>query len=64
MFLDDDGRYYLYYATYPSLYIYVQPMKGPLKKKGNPAKLIEPTEPWEKKHINVTEAPRTPWTMP
>lgn len=61
MFRDDDGRLYLYYATYPSLNIYVQAMdtllmKGPV----GPVKLLEPTEPWERKHILVTEAP---WIM-
>ena len=58
MFLDDDGRHFLYYATYPGLNIYVQEMVSPLRKKNAPpVKLLEPTAPWEKKHIQVTEAP-------
>ncbi len=58
MFRDDDGRLYLYYATYPSLNIYVQEMESFLTKKAAPpVKLLAPTEPWERKHILVTEAP-------
>ncbi len=57
MFLDGDGQYYLYYASYPALEIYVQPMVTPLKKKGRPTHLISPDRPWERKYINVTEAP-------
>jgi beta-xylosidase len=57
MFMDDDGRYYLYYASYPALEIYVQPMDGPVNKKGNPKLIISPSEPWERKLITVTEAP-------
>ena len=58
MFFDEDGKYYLYYATYPSLNIFVQEMETPLiKKNTHPVKLLEPSEPWEMKHINVTEAP-------
>ncbi len=58
MYLDKDGRYYLYYATYPSLHIYVQEMTGPtVLKKTPPIKLLEPSEPWETENIRVTEAP-------
>ncbi|MEW6601043.1 MAG: glycoside hydrolase family 43 protein [Nitrospirota bacterium] len=57
MFRDEDGRYYLYYAAYPSFEIYVQPMDGPLKKKGKPVRIIKPTESWEMKNVPITEAP-------
>jgi len=58
MFLDDDGRYFLYYASYPQLNIYVQEMASPLRKKDTPpVKLLEPAALWEEKHIQVTEAP-------
>ena len=55
MFLDDDGRYYLYYVDVSLPFtIYVQPMATPLLKKGDPVFLIEPTKSWENK---VTEGP-------
>ncbi len=57
MFLDEDGRYYLYYAEFPAFRIYVQPMKSPLEKEGDPVLLIQPTEPWEKNQQAITEAP-------
>lgn len=57
MFLDEDGKYYLYYVTYPAFRIYVQPMETPLKKNGKPVQILQPTEPWEKNHIPLTEAP-------
>ncbi len=58
LFKDDDGKLYLYYATYPSLSIYVQQMDSLLEKgPGAPKKLLAPAEPWERKHILVTEAP-------
>ncbi len=58
MFRDDDGRLYLYYATYPALNIYVQEMKSLLERGlGPPIRLLAPAEPWERKHIPVTEAP-------
>jgi xylan 1,4-beta-xylosidase len=57
MFLDDDGRYYLYYAEWPGMRIFVQPMESPLRKKGRPVELIRPTEPWERNHRPVAEAP-------
>ncbi len=58
MFRDDDGRLYLYYATYPSLNIYVQAMDSlSTKSKKAPVKLLAPREAWERKHILVTEAP-------
>ena len=57
MFLDEDGRYYLYYATYPKFAIYVQPMEDTVKKKGEPLQLIRPDEAWEKKGEPITEAP-------
>jgi beta-xylosidase len=57
MFLDDDGRYYLYYADYPAFRIHVQPMENPLRKSGNPIQIISPSEPWEQNHVPITEAP-------
>lgn len=57
MFQDEDGSYYLFYTTYPSFRIYVQPMETPVKKKGEPVQIIEPAESWEKKHVPITEAP-------
>ncbi|MCL5024147.1 MAG: glycoside hydrolase family 43 protein [Nitrospirae bacterium] len=60
MFLDDDGRYYLYYARYPDFAICVQPMEDAVRKKGEAFKLIGPDQPWEKKGEAITEAP---WMM-
>ena len=57
MFLDDDGRYYLYYVKFPAFEIYVQPMKTPLQKKGKPVGLIRPSEQWERNQHPITEAP-------
>jgi xylan 1,4-beta-xylosidase len=57
MFLDPDGGYYLYYATYPDFSIQVQPMESPARKKGEPLPLIRPDTPWEKKGQAITEAP-------
>jgi len=57
MFLDDDGRYYLYYVGYPSFRIYVQPMEDPLRKSGKPVQIISPSESWEQNHVPITEAP-------
>ena len=57
MFLDDDGKYYLYYAAFPVFRIYVQPMKTPLRKKGRPVEILRPSEPWEMKQRPITEAP-------
>jgi xylan 1,4-beta-xylosidase len=57
MFLDDDGAYYLYYVEYPGFRIHVQPMASPLQKQGDPIRLLQATEPWEKKHAALTEAP-------
>ena len=57
MFVDDDGRYYLYYVEYPGFRIHVQPMASPLRKKGDSVHLIQATDPWEKKQAALTEAP-------
>jgi beta-xylosidase len=57
MFQDDDGSYYLFYNTFPLFRIYVQPMETPLKKKGEPVQILQPTELWEKDHVPITEAP-------
>ncbi len=57
LFLDDDGKYYLYYARFPAFGIFVQPMESPVRKKGEPVQLLMPTDPWEQKGLPVTEAP-------
>jgi len=57
MFRDDDGSYFLYYARYPRFAIFVQPMESPVKKKGQPVRLITPSEDWETDSVPVTEAP-------
>lgn len=57
MFMDDDGRYYLYYVRYPEFKIRVQPMENALRKTGEPLELIRPDKPWEKKGEPITEAP-------
>lgn len=57
MFLDDDGKYYLYYVLFPEFRIYVQPMESPLRKKDTPVLVIRPTEQWEKNYRAITEAP-------
>ena len=57
MFRDDDGTFHLYYVQYPGFRIHVQPMAGPLQKKGVPVQLIQPEAPWEKRVAAITEAP-------
>ncbi len=57
MFEDDDGKYYLYYVQYPGFRIHVQPMESPVRKKGHSIRIIQATDPWEKKHAALTEAP-------
>jgi xylan 1,4-beta-xylosidase len=57
MFQDEDGKYYLYYAQYPGFRIHVQPMASPVQKLGSPVRIIEATDPWEKRHAALTEAP-------
>lgn len=57
MFLDYDGQYYLYYATYPKFSIYVQQMKDPMNPTGAPILIIKPSVPWEKRPYPLTEAP-------
>lgn len=57
MFLDEDGKYYLYYVEYPAFRIHVQPMKTPFRKKGKHSEIIKPTELWEMKQQSITEAP-------
>ncbi len=57
MFVDEDSRYYLYYVEYPGFRIHVQPMDSPMQKKGDPVRIIQPTNAWEKKHAELTEAP-------
>jgi beta-xylosidase len=57
MFLDEDGRYYLYYVRYPDFTISVQPMENALRKAGEPLQIIRPGAPWEKNGQPITEAP-------
>ncbi len=57
MFLDEDSNYYLYYVEYPGFRIHVQPMINPVRKKGDPIRIINATDPWEKKNAALTEAP-------
>jgi len=57
MFLDEDDKYYLYYVEYPGFRIHVQPMDSLVRMKGGPVRIIYATDPWEKKHAAVTEAP-------
>jgi len=57
MFQDQDSKYYLYYVEYPGFRIHVQPMDSPVRKKDIPIRIIQATDPWEKKHAPLTEAP-------
>ena len=57
LFRDDDRRLYLYFVRLGPFRIMAQRMKDPLTPAGEPAKVIEPTEPWEKKSGEVTEGP-------
>jgi beta-xylosidase len=54
---NDEGKLFLYYASYPGLHLYVQPMADPLTAEGHPVPVIAPTEPWEKTPYPLTEAP-------
>lgn len=58
LFHDDDGKYYLYYASIADGFrIMVQPMADPLTPEGEPTELFHPTEPWETAAGEVTEGP-------
>lgn len=57
MFHDEDGKYYLYYVTYPGFRIHAQLMESPTVKKGRPLSILSPSEPWEKRPYPLTEAP-------
>jgi beta-xylosidase len=57
MFVDEDGKFYLYYVEYPGFRIHVQPMASPVQKKGAPDLIIHATESWERKTAVLTEAP-------
>ncbi len=57
MFLDDDGKYYLYYASYRDFRIHVQPMESPVRKRGEPREIVRPDQPWERNGQPITEAP-------
>jgi beta-xylosidase len=54
---NDEGKLYLYYASYPGLRLYVQPMADPLTTEGSPVRIIAPSEPWERSPYPLTEAP-------
>ena len=58
LFRDDDGALYLYYVKMDGGFrIVVQPMSDPRTKQGESVKVIEPTEPWERRRGAVTEGP-------
>lgn len=58
LFQDEDGKYYLYYASIADGFkIVVQPMADPLTPAGEPTVLLQPTEPWETAAGHVTEGP-------
>ncbi len=58
LYQDDDGRFYLYYVRLAGGFkIMVQEMTDPLTRKGEPSRVIHPTEPWEKVSGEVTEGP-------
>ena len=57
MFLDDDGKYYLYYVSFPVFRIHVQPMETPLRRQGGPTEVLRPSAPWEMNPRPITEAP-------
>ncbi len=57
LFRDDDAQLYLYYVKLPGFRIHVQKMADPLRPAGEPVKILEPTETWEKAHGQVTEGP-------
>lgn len=58
LFQDEDGKFYLYYVHLAGGFkIMVQPMANPLSKKGEPRRVIYPTESWEKISGEVTEGP-------
>lgn len=58
MFMDGGGSFFLYYVeTKLGNRIWVQPMKDPLHKTGEPVLVIAPEEPWERAHGLVVEGP-------
>ena len=58
LFRDDDGAFYLYYVHLAGGFkIMAQPMSDPFTRKGEPRRVIHPTEPWEKISGEVTEGP-------
>ena len=58
LFQDEDRKFYLYYVDLLGGFkIKAQAMSDPLTKKGEPAVVIRPTEPWEKISNEVTEGP-------
>lgn len=59
LFQDEDGAMYLYFVDVaPGLNrVFVQPMEGPLTKKGERTLLIRPTEDWERHRAAIAEGP-------
>lgn len=58
LFEDWGGALYLYYTDVArGNRIFVQPMKNPLRMKGEPKLVIQPAAPWETARGRVTEAP-------
>ncbi len=59
LFQDDDEAMYLYFVDVaPGLNrVFVQPMAGPLTKKGERTLLIRPTEDWERHGAAIAEGP-------
>ncbi len=58
LFRDDDGSLYLYYVKMQGgFHIVVQPMSDPRTRAAAPVKVIEPTEPWERRRGAITEGP-------
>jgi xylan 1,4-beta-xylosidase len=58
LFQDDDGSLYLYYVNLSNGFkILAQPMADPVREKGAPTVIIDPTEAWETRSGHVTEGP-------
>jgi len=58
LFQDDDDQLYFYHVVLPGGFrIVVQKMTDPLTPATKPLTVIQPTEPWEKRHGHVTEGP-------
>ncbi|MBE6633699.1 MAG: hypothetical protein E7620_05070 [Ruminococcaceae bacterium] len=58
LFVDDDGRIYLYFVYWKSTYgIYGVELNAQMKPIGEPKLVISPTDDWEKNDGNITEGP-------